>query len=131
MIDKIKSNITSSFLEFVFSYADPSAISRDAIAKALEFPIEDLFSTQKKADSAKRLGRETFSKAVSLYFSGFQNQDGVDYKRLGVELIKHKKVLMRHLGKDRLAYLNLIVSVLSATPEVQVKKGLLFIVEAR
>lgn len=130
MIEKIKSSITSSFLNFLFDYADPSLVNKDAISKALGFPIEELFSTQKRADQAKTLGRETFNKSVSAYFSRFQNSDGVDHKKLGQEIVKNKKILIRHLGKDKLIYLQLIVSVLGAEPEMQKKRGLLFLTEA-
>ena len=126
MIERIKSSITNSYLNFLFDYADPSSVNKEAIVKALGFPIDDLFSSQKRSDHAKRLGKETFNKAVSIYFARFQNSDGVDFKRLKKEITRDKKTMLRHLGKDKLNFLALIISILETEPEVK-KLGLLFV----
>lgn len=123
MSDKIKSKITTSYMLFVFEFGDPSSVDKINIEKQIEFPVMELFSSQKKTDSAKKLlGRDGFNKMLSVYFSDFQTQEGFDYSRLEDELKKNRKVFLRHLGKDKLNYLVLLISVMAALP----KKGLLY-----
>jgi len=115
MNDKIKSNITTCYMLFVFDFGDPSSVDRSQIESEIKGPVSEVFSSQKKTDFAKKtLGKAGFDKMLSLYFSSFQTQDGLKYKSLEDELVKNKKVFMRHLGKDKVNYLNLIVNVLKA-----------------
>ncbi len=125
MNDKIKSNITTSYMLFVFDFSDPSSVEKSNIESEIKFPVTEVFSSQKKADSAReRLGKDGFNKMLSAYFAGFQNQDGFDYNKLGSEVLKHKKVFLRFLGKDKLNYLTLLINTMVTLQEP--KKGLLF-----
>ncbi len=124
MSDKIKSKITTSYMLFVFDFADPSSVNKAEIEKSIECPILEVFSSQKKVDHAKKLlGKEGFNKMLSLYFSSFQTQEGFDFAGLESELKKNKKVFLRHLGKDKIQFLTLLIGVMSALLEP--KKGLL------
>lgn len=125
MIDKIKSNLTNSYMMFVFEFADPSTIDKSEIQAFIKCPLVDAFSSQRTADSAKKnLGKLGFSKLLSVYFGEFQTSDGIDFRRLGLELTKNKKVLLRHLGKDKVNFLNLLVSIAKSLESE--RKGLLF-----
>ncbi len=124
MNDKIKSNITTSYMLFVFDFGDPSSVDKSKIENEMQCPISEVFSSQKKTDFAKKtLGKSGFDKMLSIYFSSFQTQDGLKYSSLEDELVKNKKVFIRHLGKDKLCFLNLIINVLKANAGEQ--KGLL------
>ncbi len=119
MSDKIKSNVTTAYMLFIFEFADPSQVRVD-----IKIPIESLFDSQKSADKMKSsLGRDGFNNALALYFNQFQTQTGVDCYGLETAIAKNKKVLIRHLGKDKVAYLSLIVNILKSleTP----RRGLL------
>ncbi len=61
---------------------------------------------------------------LSVYFAGFQNQDGFDYNKLGSKVLKHKKTFLRFLGKDKVNYLTLLINTMMTLQEP--KKGLLF-----
>ncbi len=122
--DKIKSNLTTSYMLFVFDFGDPSNVNKESLEKQIECPIVDVFSSQKKTDNAKKvLGKENFNKLLAAYFSQFQTQDGFNYKTLGEELVKNRKVFIRHLGKDKCSILALLVKVMEALGEP--KRGLL------
>lgn len=125
MTDKIKSNLTTSYLMFVFEFSDPSDVKRANIEEQLKFPVNEVFDSQKKADSAReKLGKEGFNKMLSLYFAEYQTHDGFDSESLASELKKHKKVFLRFLGKDKINYLTLLVNTMATLKEP--KKGLLF-----
>lgn len=119
MSDKIRSNVTTAYMLFIFDFADPSQAKIDPGLK-----VAEVFDSQKKADRVKRdLGKEGFNKMLSVYFSQFNTRSGVDYSSLDQALMKNKKVLVRHLGKDKVAYLTLIVTILkSLEPQ---RRGLL------
>ena len=124
MNDKIKSNVTTSYMLFVFDFSDPSSVEKSNIEKEIKFPVAEVFDSQKKADSAReRLGKDGFNKMLSLYFAGFTTSDGFDYDRLGTQVLKHKKVFLRFLGKDRLSYLTLLIKVMKDLEEP--RRGLL------
>ncbi len=123
MSDKIKSNITTSYMLFVFDFADPSSVDKSNIEQEIKCPVAEVFSSQKKTDHAKKaLGKVGFDKMLSVYFAHFQTQDGFNHQKLDEELRKNKKVFLRHLGKDKVNYLTLLISTMSALP----KKGLLY-----
>jgi hypothetical protein len=112
MIDKIKSNLTNHYLMFVFDFADPTSVNAKEIAEFIGCPIVEMFKSQRTADKSKKvLGRAGFGKALVCYFNEFQGRDGVDFKRLEQELTENRKVFLRHLGKDKVNYLTLLISV--------------------
>lgn len=124
MIDKIKSNLTNSYLMFIFDFADPSNVNKEEISEFIGCPIIEIFQSQKMADKSKKLlGKNGFGKALVCYFNLFQSQDGVNFRKLDAEMTKHKKVFLRHLGKDKVSFLNLMIKI-SESIEPK-KRGLL------
>jgi len=127
MIDKIKSNLTNHYLMFIFDFGDPASVKQDELAKELGCAVADVFKTQRQADKAKKvLGKSGFEKMLVVYFNQFQSRDGINFKKLESELKQNRKVLLRHLGKDKVNYLNLMISV-SGSLEGK-KRGLLEVV---
>lgn len=127
MSEKIKSSLNTSYMLFCFEMGDPSSFNKESLLKTLVFPLDEIFDSQKKCDQAKsKLGKSEFQKVLSLYFSSFQSSDGLDVKGLEAELKQNKPVMLRHLGKDKMAYLQLILSTFKAANEVERRKGLLF-----
>ncbi len=118
MNDKIRSAINTAYMLFVFEFADPTSVTLET-----KNPLV-VFDSQKSADKMKKeLGKDGFRKFLSLYFSSFQSPRGLDFRKLDHEITKNKKVLLRHLGKDKMTYLSLVVSVLKAVEEP--RRGLL------
>lgn len=112
MNDKVKATLTSSYLHMLFEFADPASIKKEELSDKLTQPIERLFDNQRNADKAKKvLGKLGFSRVVFCYFDQFQTQDGIDFKKLEQALQKNHKVILRHLGKDKLNYLKLLSSI--------------------
>jgi hypothetical protein len=111
--DKIKSILSNSYVMFIMDFADPTQIKLE-----YQYPIEELFNSQKTADRAKKqLGKDGFNKAVALYFSKLQNSAGVDSAALEENLRRSKKVFVRHLGKDKVQLLELIVMLSKSLEE--------------
>lgn len=124
MIDKVKSSLTNSYLMFIFDFADPMSVNKNELSESIGFDPLELFNSQKQADRAKKvLGKMGFSKALVCYFGRFQSQEGIDFKALEKELNKHRKVFIRHLGKDKINYLNLLIQISNSCE--QRRKGLL------
>ncbi len=124
MIDKIKSNLTNYYLMFVFDFGEPSECDKAELTKAIGFPIAEVFRSQRQADKAKKiLGKNGFGQMLVIYFSQFQSQDGVNFKKLEGELKQNRKIFLRHLGKDKVNYLNLMISISGSFEER--KRGLL------
>lgn len=122
---KIKSHLTTSFLMFTMEFADPSTTDKAKIESEMGFPIADVFNSQRLADKAKKvLTKDQFAKMLGLYFHAFNNAEGLDYARLEHEMHKNKKHMLRHLGKDKIAYLELIASLTRLSGSV--RKGLIF-----
>lgn len=120
MNDKIKTHLTTAYMMFVFDFADPSQVSSQA-------DVKDLFESQKSADKAKRThGRDGFRKLLSLHFNQFQTKGALDHDSLKSALIRNKKVYLRHLGKDKVTFLLLIVTLLKDLDYHPPKRGLLF-----
>lgn len=124
MIDKVKSNLTNYYLMFVFDFGDPADCNKAELAQKIGCPIVEVFKSQRTADKAKKvLGKKGFGEMLVCYFSAFQSQDGVKFKELEKELASNRKVFLRHLGKDKVNYLNLMISVSGSIEEK--KRGLL------
>ena len=124
MSDKIKANLTNHYLMFVFDFGDPEAINKEELASAIGCPIDQVFKSQRQADKAKKiLGKSGFSKMLYIYFDQFQSQDGINFKNLESAIRDNKKVFLRHLGKDKVNYLGLMISIYGSLNET--KKGLL------
>jgi hypothetical protein len=109
---------------FIFDFGDLSSANKEKISEAMGCPICDVFKTQRQADKAKKiLGKSGFGKMLTLYFNQFQGKDGVDFKKLDAEISKNKKVFLRHLGKDKVNYLSLMISIAQSIESK--KRGLL------
>lgn len=108
---------------FIFDFGDPGEVDKSKIEEQIKCPLTEIFNSQKTIDRAKKmLGKQGFNELLAVYFSQFQSQDGFKFKILGEELDKNKKVFLRHLGKDKMNYLSLIISTRKA---IETKKGLL------
>ncbi len=122
MNDKIKTHLTTAYMMFVFDFHDPSLVEME-----LNFDIAKLFDSQRTADKAKKLwGKDGFKKILSLYFNQFQASHGLDIEALSLTLTGNKKTLLRHLGKDKITFLNLIVTLMRDANLTTPKRGLLF-----
>lgn len=127
MNDKIRTQLTTAYMMFIFDLADPSMVDKERVISSLPVPLEELFDAQKSADKAKKLwGRDGFRKVLSLYFNQFQTNRGLDIEALESTLLRNKKVFLRHLGKTNVTFLSLIVSVLKAMDVPSPQRGLLF-----
>lgn len=123
MNEQIKSNLTTAYLMFVFDFADPS-FDKGPLLEKLGVDLAELFDKQKSVDHAKKeMSKDDFQKILSLYFNQFQSGDGLAHSQLADKLEAHKANFQRHLGKDKLAYLGLILKLMK-TLEVK-KRGLL------
>lgn len=119
-MEKTKTHLTTAYMMFIFDFADPSQAQ-------IDMDIRDLFSSQRNADQAKKkLGKDGFKKALSLYFNKFQTKHGLDFRSLEDEIISNKKVFLRHLGRDKINFLLLITTVMRDIETPVQKKGLLF-----
>ncbi len=127
MTDSIRSNLTNAYMMFVLDLADPSACNKEKLEADMQGLVPEIFDCQKNGDRAKRLLKDAFPKALALYFNSFNGADGLNYGRLDREMTKNRKHILRHLGKDKLSYLALIVHLMSAI-DGKNKKGLLFAV---
>lgn len=125
MNDKLKSQITTAYMMFIFDFHDPLDIDKAELEKRMPCTIEDLFLNQRKYDRCKRRLEKDINKALSLYFSRFQNQSGVDHASLAKELNANGALLSRQLGNDKVNYLKLITGLLKALEPTPIKKGLL------
>lgn len=123
MSDRIKSLANNAYLMFIFDFADPSMIDKEKILP--DQLAKELFSSQKIADKVKRHLKNDFNQALSIYFNQFNKGGRVDIEALENAMLAGKKTMLRHLGKERLNCLNLIVSLLREVDKSYPKKGLL------
>ncbi len=124
MIDELKTKLTTAYMMFVFDFSDLEQISKKAIDDKLPCPLKDLFSNQKVSDKARKILKDDFRKALAIYFSKFQTSDGFDYSSLSKLIEAKEPILIRHVGKDRTAYLKLMVSLMKSL-DSRPRKGLL------
>ncbi len=128
MTDKIKSNVTTSYMMFINSFGDPYTLNKRAIEKMIGCKIEEAFLNQRINDDAKanarKSGKHEFDKVICLYLASFLNGDGIDYNKMNQDIGANPKFLLRSLGKGNMNYLQLMVRILESLEEP--KKGLLF-----
>jgi hypothetical protein len=111
----------------VFDFADPDGLNKTEIEECARCPIVELFDKQRSADRAKKWLKQDFEKALAVYFCQFQTHSGFDFKKLKAKLDSSEKVFLRHLGKDKVLYLRLLISFAEALAEPAPKpRGLLF-----
>ncbi len=122
---KIKDGLTTSYMLFVFDFGDPAAVDREAVEKQIGLPIAKIFDTKPGYHrTIQRLGRTKFNKVMALYFSDLRTKEGIDADKLGERMAKGQEMLKRHLGKEVMIYLSLLLSVSRAISEK--RQGLLF-----
>lgn len=131
MTDQINSHITTAYTMLVFDFADPEGANKTQIEEHARCPIVELFDKQKSADRAKRFMKDDFKTALAVYFGQFQTTTGFDHKALKAKLDAHERVFLRHLGKERVQYIRLLISVAellaeNAQPRILKPRGLLF-----
>ena len=122
--ERIRSQITTAYTMLVFDFADPEGINKAEIESYARCPLLELFDKQKSADRVKKHMKADFPKALSVYFNQFQSRSGFDCEKLKLKLDGSEKVFLRHLGKDKVLYLKLLIFIAEALAEKP--KGLLF-----
>lgn len=122
--------LTKAYEEFLNGLCPKPDLDQDKVLKTIQITpkiaisIGDLFEKQRNTDKAKSVCGKYFPQAMRLYFAHFLAKDTVDFKRLKYGLTPYEANFLRHLGKDRLAFLKLLISI---ADEIQEKrKGLLF-----
>ncbi len=123
MIDQIRSNVTTAFTMLVFDFADLDGVNKAELQTKIKCPIAELFDKQKNADRAKRALKADFDTLLALYFNAYQTSQGFAHERLAQKLDEAESVFMRHLGKDKVRYLRLLISIAKLINEKP--KGLL------
>ena len=122
MIDMLRSLVVTEFL-FLCAKAPESEKERDELKAKLSFPFEKLFDSEGYTNKAKNLLKKDFEKALSIYFEKYQTKDGFDFARLREALEEHERNFLRHLGKDKVQFLRLLIRLCELTKEKP--KGLL------
>lgn len=122
--DKIRTQVTTAYTMLIFDFADPQGLNKSEIEQHGRCPLVELFDKQKSADRVKKHMKADFSKALSLYFNQFQTTSGFDCLKLKEKLDGSEKVFLRHLGKDKVLYIRLLIFIAEALQEKP--RGLLF-----
>jgi putative component of toxin-antitoxin plasmid stabilization module len=115
MREKIRENIKSAYQEFLSEFS--KVADKASIEERLEHPIEDLFSSQKRCDWAKRNLKSDFGQAVRLYFSEFNPMDPSSRVELEKLLEANSKVFERHVDRSSMNYLKLILALSESLDE--------------
>lgn len=111
---------------FIFDFHDPLDANHKSLEEKMLCKIAEMFSSQKNSDRAKRKLADDFPKALSLYFKQYQTIDGVNVIALNEAMDVNNRTMQRHLGKDKMVHLRLIVNLMRALDEKpRLKKGLL------
>lgn len=120
--NNIKHVLAKSYEEFL-NGIEPKP-DAEAVRAKYKGPILDIFITQRATDKAKaQLGKD-FSKAMRMYFDSFLVDGDFASKRLKTSMQPYEKNFLRHLGKDRLAFIKLLIEVADNCEEK--RRGLLF-----
>lgn len=126
MNDKIKSQLTTAYMMFIFDFHNPLDVNQSALEERMPCKINEVFSSQRNSDRSKRKLQDDFPKALSLYFKQYQTIDGVNVIALNEAMDVNNRTMQRHLGKDKMVHLRLIVNLIRALDEKpRLKKGLL------
>jgi hypothetical protein len=123
VIEKLRSLTSTQFTMFVFNLADLEGANKAEIERKIQVSLESVFDRQKPADRAKRVLKTDFQKLLALYFHQYQTQTGFAHERLAKKLDECEKVFLRHLGKDKVQYLRLLIAIAKLIQEKP--KGLL------
>lgn len=122
MTDKtnLKDILSSHFDIFIADFADPATVQVEVKG------LSSILDTQKKADQAKKeFDKNGFKQILALYFDNFKADNSVDYIKLEKCITSNEKVLLRHLSKDKVMYIRLIVDLHKALEAKPRKRGLL------
>lgn len=121
-MNELKAALIASFREFLSDLAPE--VDEAMVLEKVGSPIMNLFTKQRTGDLAhKALGRE-FNQALRLYFSQFLVGEKVDFKRLRTSFEPHERNFLLHLGRERLAYLKLLLKMSECVEDK--RPGLLF-----
>lgn len=124
MIDALRSLATTEFTMLIFDHADLEGVNKREILEKIKCPLVELFDRQKNADRAKKVLKAEFSKAVALFLHGYLTSTGFDFSGLSKKIEEHHGIFERHLGKDQVRYLRLLINVARLSEE-KPKRGLL------
>jgi hypothetical protein len=128
MTDKAQSILTAgmAMLPYKFFDLEDALRTKSELESRFEIEVPALFHSQRKLDKIKNSGRRNFHALCALYFSSFNGPRGFDLSRLENDLLKHKSVMERHLGKEFLFTLDLLVKVQKEIePKQAAPRGLL------
>lgn len=123
MTDQLRSLNTTAFTMLVFDFADLEGVNKTKLEEQIKHPLVELFDKQKNADRARKVLKADFQKLVALYFNTYQTPQGFAFDRLSKKLDASGPVFERHLGKDKVKYLRLLISTARIIQEKP--KGLL------
>lgn len=121
-MNNINHVLTKAYEEFLFRVAP--YVDREMVQEKSPCHVADFFKSQAMTDTFKVALKKDWHQAMRLYFEGFLVKDTVDWKRLKYGITPVEKNVLRYLGKDRLAYLKLLISVAEETRDK--RGGLLF-----
>lgn len=100
-----------SLLPYKFFDLEDALRTKGELESRFEIEVPQLFHSQKKLDKIKSHGKRHFNALCALYFSSFNGPRGFDLSRLESDILKHKSVMERHLGKEFLFAIDLLVRV--------------------
>lgn len=111
-LDKIKSNLTTSFAVFISEFGDVTSIDKKQLEEKCGLKIDNLFKKQIYADkSKKKLGEADFKKALAIYLNRFLTSDGLDAEFLAKDLEANGPTIKLHFKKDAVRFLKLLSQI--------------------
>lgn len=117
MIEQIRTINTTTYTMLVFDFADLEGVNKAKLESQIKHPLVELFDKQKNADRAKKILKADFEKLVALYLNDYQTSQGFAFERLSKKLDENEKVFLRHIGKDKVKLLRLLISIARLTQE--------------
>lgn len=124
MIDQLRAHLSTSYTLLIFDFADLEGVNKTELEGQIKHPLVELFDKQKNADRAKKNLKDDFRKLVALYFNEYQNATGFNFSGLQKKLEENESVFVRHLGKDKVRLIRLLISLAKLVQEKQ-PRGLL------
>ncbi len=102
------SDLTSAYKDFCALFPKGDGYKSESVAVHLT----DLFASQRVLDKAKKeLGKEGFNSLLHSYFSQYIKNDKLETKALSAKVAASEPIFHRHLGKDKLFCLKLIIKL--------------------
>lgn len=128
MTDKALSvlNAGLAMLPYKFFDLEDAMRTKSELESRFDIQVPALFHSQRKLDKIKSSGRRHFNALLALYFSHFNGPRGFDCAALERDVLKHKAVMERHLSKETLFLLELLIKTQKEiAPKKPAPQGLL------